>query len=157
METHQSERSRTLERPAQAKKPEYLSKRDFSSKREKKTMHFNVKPIQVHPDMEKNPILAKIKASYQLNKETRADFEVNDRIWLYFLTMKYHMEKPLYLKNRLPRGAIANKNLYLLLVMDDPDHSNLLQEIQLQLFPSCITLLKASDFTQAAQYVQMLY
>lgn len=61
------------------------------------------------------------------------DYEVNDRVSVLFLSLKYHIAYPLYIVSRLEElyRLRRNKNRILLVLADHPDDQNTLNSITL--------------------------
>ena len=86
------------------------------------------------------------------------DYEVNDRVSVLFLSLKYHIAYPLYIVGRLEElyRMRRNKNRILLVLADHPDDQNTINSLTLQCLKFEVTLILCWSFEEAAQYMQTM-
>jgi hypothetical protein len=78
--------------------------------------------VRVSKKQESNPLLRLSKFQYVLVDDAQMpeDYEVNDRVSVLFLSLKYHIAYPLYIVGRLEElyKMRRNKNRILLVLAD---------------------------------------
>ena len=86
------------------------------------------------------------------------DYEVNDRVSVLFLSLKYHIAYPLYVVGRLEElyKMRRNKNRILQVLADHQDDQNTINGLTIQCLKFEVTLILCWSFEEAAQYIQTM-
>ena len=83
------------------------------------------------------------------------DYDINEKVSVLFLSLKYHMAYPLYIVSRLEElfRLRRHKNRILLVLSDTPDDHSTLNSLTISCLKFEVTLLLCWSFEEAAQYL----
>lgn len=130
--------------------------------------NFNPHLIKVSKLQQKNPAIKELKAGSYRFVENGAnstssdsiveDFQINPQISVLFLSLDYHIKKPLYIKQRFEDLYRARRyaRIILLLLHDHEDELNYLTDLQLECMKYDAQLIMCWSFSEAGLYIRTL-
>ncbi|CDW73179.1 dna excision repair protein ercc-1-like [Stylonychia lemnae] len=120
--------------------------------------YYNKNQVKVNKKQETNPLLKHSRFQYNIIDDPQMvdDYDINDKVSVLFLQLKYHIAYPLYIKQRFEDvyRMRKNRNKILLLLNDDKDEHNMINSLMMDCFKFEITLIMCWSFEEAAQYIQ---
>ncbi|ETV87639.1 hypothetical protein H257_01143 [Aphanomyces astaci] len=112
--------------------------------------------VLVHPSQSGNPMLHHMQNVLpEVNADITADYMMGDTCAAYFISVRYHMLHPHYLKNKLAR-ATRVKVQVLVCHVDVSDSESALKEINCEALSAGFSLLLAWSWKEAARYIETL-
>ncbi|OQS07704.1 DNA excision repair protein ERCC-1 [Thraustotheca clavata] len=112
--------------------------------------------VLIHPSQSGNPLVKHLhNVIPQVNADITADYMMGDGCVACFLSVRYHMLHPTYLKNKLSRVNPSRVRVVVCHV-DVPDNESALKEINRDTLNCGFTLLLAWSWKEAARYIETL-
>ncbi|KAF0719017.1 Aste57867_1337 [Aphanomyces stellatus] len=112
--------------------------------------------VLVHPSQSGNPMLQHMhNVLPEINADITADYMMGDSCAACFLSVRYHLLHPHYLKNKLTRVSRVRVQVVVCYV-DVPDNESALKDINRESIHGGFTLLLAWSWKEAARYIETL-
>lgn len=91
---------------------------------------------------------------WKITKAIIPDFVFSDLGCIYFLSVRYHLQKPEYIANRIKGIPSKYTHRILLVLVDSDDHADALKELNIVCISNNMTLLLAWSNREAARYIE---
>ncbi|CAK4086356.1 unnamed protein product [Aphanomyces euteiches] len=112
--------------------------------------------VLVHPSQSGNPMLQHMhNVLPEINADISTDYMMGDACAACFVSVRYHMLHPDYLKNKLSRVSKVRVQV-LVCHVDVPDNESALKDINREALHAGYTLLLAWSWKEAARYIETL-
>ncbi|OQR99685.1 DNA excision repair protein ERCC-1 [Achlya hypogyna] len=112
--------------------------------------------VHIHPSQSGNPLVKLLhNVIPEVNPDITSDYMMGEACVACFLSVRYHMLHPTYLKSKLARVKPARVQVVLCHV-DVPDNESALKEINRDALNGGFTLLLAWSWKEAARYIETL-
>ena len=116
---------------------------------------FNPNTIKIKPNQSKNPLLNYIKnVPFEISDGIIPDYIVGASSCALFLSLKYHILHPLYIKHRITELGKSFKLRILLIHVDTDDNVKYIGELNQLCFINDITILLSWSLQEAARYLE---
>ena len=86
------------------------------------------------------------------------DFQISDKISILFISLKYHIERQLYIKQRFEEVYAARRpyQKILLLLVDCDDNQSYMTDLQLECMKYEFQVIVVWSFAEAGRYLRTL-
>ncbi|KDO31364.1 hypothetical protein SPRG_03981 [Saprolegnia parasitica CBS 223.65] len=112
--------------------------------------------VHIHPSQSGNPLVKLLhNVIPEVNPDITSDYMMGEACVACFLSVRYHMLHPTYLKSKLGRVKPARVQVVVCHV-DVPDNESALKEINRDALACGFTLLLAWSWKEAARYIETL-
>ncbi|ODV93949.1 hypothetical protein PACTADRAFT_20220, partial [Pachysolen tannophilus NRRL Y-2460] len=121
-----------------------------------------LKNVQINNSQKGNPLLKNLKIGYEFNANLKnCDYLINPKVFVLFLSLKYHKLHPEYIYNKIRKFngnnyQINNNMKVLLCVVDIENNNDIIRELNKICLLNDLSLVLAWSFEEASNYLNYL-